>query len=148
MGLKEELFSLKIVIYAQWLSILASFFLLLIPIFYISPMEGLLSYSVSCWFFAIIILILEIPIFIEYIPKGNNHNKLVIIYQNHYLRASLFFCFSLILFLSCIIFPSPIITGAIPLTISSILYVVAGYLGHNRDITLLLGGDTSKINQV
>ncbi|KAJ9053691.1 Golgi apparatus membrane protein tvp18 [Entomophthora muscae] len=135
---KAEALALQPVYYAQWLALVSCYLFFILGVFYIPG--SLAGFSICGLFFAVYIILFEAPLFLDWIPRGPRHETFLDVYNSHFFRCGVYMCFSLVMYLSCIISASGFIAPAITLMLASINYGVAGALNHSRRVTGLLGG--------
>ncbi|KAJ1324918.1 clathrin-coated vesicle protein [Microdochium nivale] len=141
MGLKDEFATRNFSIYAQWCGIICMILCFALGIANLITLTILLiAFSILCLISSFFILFLEVPLLLRICPTSSSFDSAVRKISTNYMRAGAYGVMALVQWLSLIVASSSLIAAAVLLTITAILYLLAGIKGQAFVGSKTLGG--------
>ncbi|KXJ89725.1 Golgi apparatus membrane protein TVP18 [Microdochium bolleyi] len=141
MGLKDEFATRNFSIYAQWCGILCMILCFALGIANLITLTILLiAFSILCLISSFFILFLEVPLLLRICPTSASFDGVVRKISTNYMRAGAYLVMAVVQWLSLIVARSSLIAAAVFLTITSVLYLLAGIKGQAFVGSKTLGG--------
>ncbi|KAH7021018.1 TVP18/Calcium channel flower, partial [Microdochium trichocladiopsis] len=100
----------------------------------------LIAFSIICLISSFFILFLEVPLLLRICPTSASFDNVVRKITTNYMRAAAYLVMALVQWLSLLVARSSLIAAAVFLTITSVLYLLAGIKGQAFVGSKTLGG--------
>ncbi|PVV01352.1 hypothetical protein BB560_004230 [Smittium megazygosporum] len=137
MSFPEELKSRNFSIYAQISGLISAVFLLVFALINISHQSGFRALAII---FAVVVLVIEISVIARLIPSNDSMERFFGGKKRNWWRFVLYLVFAIIMWVAVSKDANSLGVGAFFLTISALLYLLAGITGQESISLSILGG--------
>ncbi|KAI9308051.1 hypothetical protein BJ944DRAFT_246887 [Cunninghamella echinulata] len=137
MGCFDEAKSMNFSLYGQWLGIIS--IILLIALGIVGFINHVV-FSIVGWVIAFILILVEIPLCLKLCPTSPKMDGFIAYFENCYFRAAMYLVFAVIMFLSNLMYQTPLIAAAVALLLAAISYGAAAFMGQGFASSRILGG--------
>ncbi|CAO3626030.1 unnamed protein product [Cunninghamella blakesleeana] len=137
MGCMDEITSKNFSLYGQWLGIISIILLIALGIV---GFIGHVVFSIVGWVIAFILILVEIPLCLKLCPTSPKLDGFISYFENCYFRAAMYLIFAVVMFLSNLMYQTPLIAAAVALLLGAISYGAAAAMGQTFASSRILGG--------